>query len=347
MQAQGERRRRRDPRARRHRVTGRAGPAAPGGRRGSRWSWRTSSTRTRPWARWSTRTRARTRRPRRAPRSSCSCRRARPTGRCPMWWAARSPRRPTCSARPASRSTRRRRPSDTVEEGRVIRTDPPADTVRPKGDAITVVVSSGPAEVNVISVVGLTRDEREELAGVGRLRGRGGGLRPGCTDLGWTARIPRATRARRRVPRSRSCSSARTRPSTAGASNTVEEGRVIRTDPPADTVRPKGDAITVVVSSGPAEVNVISVVGLTRQEREELAGVGGLRGRGGGVRSCLHGPAGGQPEPRRQHERTARFDGHDRARLRGPRRRRRGRRGRLAVVPIHVCHTGLLEAWGC
>jgi beta-lactam-binding protein with PASTA domain len=43
----------------------------------------------------------------------------------------------------------------------------------------------------------------------------------------------------------------------------VPEGEVIRTNPPAGSTQEKGTAITVVVSSGPAESTVPSVVGLT------------------------------------------------------------------------------------
>jgi serine/threonine-protein kinase len=43
----------------------------------------------------------------------------------------------------------------------------------------------------------------------------------------------------------------------------VPEGEVIRTDPAAGTLQDKGSAITVVVSSGPAEEPVPSVIGLT------------------------------------------------------------------------------------
>ena len=59
-------------------------------------------------------------------------------------------------------------PSGTVDEGRVIRTDPPADTVQPKGATITVVVSTGPAMVDVPSVEGLS-----EANAINTLRAKG------------------------------------------------------------------------------------------------------------------------------------------------------------------------------
>ncbi len=47
-------------------------------------------------------------------------------------------------------------PSDTVEEGLVIRTEPPAGTQLPRDSEVVLVVSSGPEESTVPSVVGLS-----------------------------------------------------------------------------------------------------------------------------------------------------------------------------------------------
>src|SRR5690606_32666374 len=46
-------------------------------------------------------------------------------------------------------------PSNTVEEGLVIRTDPPANTPLPRDSVVRVIVSSGPAPVTVPAVEGL------------------------------------------------------------------------------------------------------------------------------------------------------------------------------------------------
>jgi serine/threonine-protein kinase len=54
-------------------------------------------------------------------------------------------------------------PSDTVEKDRVIRTDPAADTVKPKGTAVTVVVSSGPAETVVRDVFDQTENNARTI----------------------------------------------------------------------------------------------------------------------------------------------------------------------------------------
>ncbi len=108
--------------------------------------------------------------------------------------------------------------------GEVVDQDPGAEEEAKKGSEVKLFVSSGPADRPVPDVVGRT------IADASNLLGQAGFAVNQVSE----------------------------------PSATVEEGRVIRTEPPADTVRPKGDAITVVVSTGPAEVNVISVVGLTR-----------------------------------------------------------------------------------
>ena len=74
-------------------------------------------------------------------------------------------------------------PSDTVEEGLVIRTDPPADTVRPKGSAVVVVVSTGPREVEVISVVDLSRDSARNTLETQGLVVQDGEFDPACSDI--------------------------------------------------------------------------------------------------------------------------------------------------------------------
>jgi serine/threonine-protein kinase len=47
--------------------------------------------------------------------------------------------------------------SDTVPKDQVIRTDPPAGTEVDKGSKVTIIVSSGKAQVSVPSVTGLTK----------------------------------------------------------------------------------------------------------------------------------------------------------------------------------------------
>jgi eukaryotic-like serine/threonine-protein kinase len=107
--------------------------------------------------------------------------------------------------------------------GEVVDQDPGADDEAPKGSEVRLFVSSGPADRPVPDVVGRTIAEASNLLG----------------QAGFAVN------------------------QTEESHPTVPPGDVIRTDPPADTVWPKGDAVTVVVSTGPAEDTVPSVVGLT------------------------------------------------------------------------------------
>jgi serine/threonine-protein kinase len=116
---------------------------------------------------------------------------------------------------------------DVVDEeapvGEVVDQDPSANDEAPRGSEVRLFVSSGPADRPVPDVVGRTIAEASNLLG----------------QAGFTVN------------------------QVSEPSGTVEEGLVIRTDPAADSVQPKGSTITVVVSSGPAEETVPSVVGLT------------------------------------------------------------------------------------
>jgi serine/threonine-protein kinase len=112
-------------------------------------------------------------------------------------------------------------PSETVDEGRVIRTDPEAGVKTPVGDPVTVVVSSGPAPVSVPDVVG-----QDQVAAAQTLGSAG-------------FKVERSTQA----------------------SSSVAAGVVISQDPAAGTGARRGDTVRIVVSSGPEEVSVPSVVG--------------------------------------------------------------------------------------
>ncbi|HNZ63545.1 MAG TPA: PASTA domain-containing protein, partial [Bacillota bacterium] len=54
-------------------------------------------------------------------------------------------------------------PSDTVPKGIVIRTDPPADELLPKGATIELVYSSGPSQVKVPKITGLRYEDAIKL----------------------------------------------------------------------------------------------------------------------------------------------------------------------------------------
>jgi beta-lactam-binding protein with PASTA domain len=107
--------------------------------------------------------------------------------------------------------------------GEVVDQNPGANQQAPKGSEVTISVSKGPADRPVPNVVGKTIAEASNLLG----------------QAGFTVN------------------------QTSEPSATVDEGRVIRTDPGPDTVRPKGSAVTVVVSTGPATANVPAVECLT------------------------------------------------------------------------------------
>jgi serine/threonine-protein kinase len=105
--------------------------------------------------------------------------------------------------------------------GEVVDQDPGPNEEAPRGSEVTIFVSKGPADRPVPDVVGKTIAEASNLLG----------------QAGFAVN------------------------QTSEPSDTVEEGRVIRTSPPADSVQPKGTAVTVVVSSGPAEGVIPDVVG--------------------------------------------------------------------------------------
>jgi serine/threonine-protein kinase len=122
-----------------------------------------------------------------------------------------------------------------VEAGKVIRTDPPATTQVRQGDVITLVVSAGANQIPVPPISGLSEADAR-------------------TTLETAGLIVTVTPE---------------------ASDTVNAGTAIRTDPAVAALVPKGSAITLFVSSGAAPVKVPPVEGLTEaQARTKLTGVG-------------------------------------------------------------------------
>jgi serine/threonine-protein kinase len=63
---------------------------------------------------------------------------------------------------------------------------------------------------------------------------------------------------------------------TAEASETVPKDQVIRTDPPSGTQVDKGSKVTLIVSSGKAQVSVPSVTGLTKAAADNAITNAGL-----------------------------------------------------------------------
>jgi serine/threonine-protein kinase len=195
-------------------------------------------------------------------------------------------------------------PSDTVDAGTVIRTNPTFGTEVEEGSTIEVFVSSGPEEFPVPPVVGQTREEAERMiiaAGltVGQVTQRAdadfaegivieqspsAGVRvgaeapvnlvvstgpelvivPALTDLSErdaTAQL-QALGLLVRVQDE--------------YSDTVDPDLVIRTDPVAGTEVQIGDTVLIVVSLGPAPVEVPELIGLNEAQAEAALDQRGL-----------------------------------------------------------------------
>jgi serine/threonine-protein kinase len=114
--------------------------------------------------------------------------------------------------------------SDTVDKNRVIDSTPPPGQNAPKGGTVTLLVSSGPAPVEIPDVSGQTRDQAGQTLG-----------QKGFKNI---------------VPQNES-------------SATIPAGQVTRTDPPAGQKIPVDQQITLFVSTGPPTKTVPSELGST------------------------------------------------------------------------------------
>ena len=126
--------------------------------------------------------------------------------------------------------------SDTVEAGLAIRTDPAAGETIPADTTIDLYVSTGPSTVAVPDVVGQTQDDAVAA----------------LEDAGFTTSVEEQ------------------------ASDDVEEGLVISTNPNGGTEVAPGTEVTVVVSTGPEDVEVPDVAGLTADEATSVLEAVGL-----------------------------------------------------------------------
>ncbi len=126
--------------------------------------------------------------------------------------------------------------STTVPSGLVIGETPVRGSVVAKGSRVAIVVSSGPSNAPLENVAGLTAAQA-----LSRLRAAG------------------------LSPTTRNQSSA-----------TVRHGRVISTDPSAGTVVQAASAVTVLVSSGPAQVRVPDVTAQAQAAAEAALSSAGL-----------------------------------------------------------------------
>ena len=119
-------------------------------------------------------------------------------------------------------------PSATVGSGLVISQTPAAGALETQGTRVNIVVSEGPANVPLMDVTGLT-----------------------------------ASRAAAELHKAHFKTKTKTE-----ASKSVAAGRVIATEPPAETEVQEGRLITLVVSSGPAPVHVPDLTGQTLEAAE-------------------------------------------------------------------------------
>ncbi|HMO01000.1 MAG TPA: Stk1 family PASTA domain-containing Ser/Thr kinase [Miltoncostaeaceae bacterium] len=123
-----------------------------------------------------------------------------------------------------------------VEQGLVIDSDPAAGEQADVGDTVILRVSSGPGDVAVPDVV-----DQSEADATAALR-----------QEEFTVNVERE------------------------ASDGTEEGRVIRQDPAGGTQAQKGSEVTIVVSTGPAQVTVPSVRALDQASAEQRIRSAGL-----------------------------------------------------------------------
>lgn len=116
--------------------------------------------------------------------------------------------------------------SDTIEKDKVTHTKPKAGTKVKRGSNVEVYISLGPSTKTVLNVVGL--DSTTAAAQLGQ------------EDFQVITEQE--------------------------ASDTVPVGKVIRTNPVANTTVARNATVTIYVSTGPATVNVPPVIGLTKNE---------------------------------------------------------------------------------
>ncbi|MEO1575345.1 MAG: PASTA domain-containing protein, partial [Pseudomonadota bacterium] len=127
--------------------------------------------------------------------------------------------------------------SATVPAGNVISQSPGAGSIVDEQSAVDLLVSTGPALIVVPDVSGLTQTAAEAQITVA-------GLTPGAVTF--------------------------------EASGTVAAGLVIRTDPAAGTSVGAAATVDIVISSGPAPVNVPDVTGFTQSGAQTAIEAAGL-----------------------------------------------------------------------
>jgi len=195
-------------------------------------------------------------------------------------------------------------PSETVEPGNVIRTDPEGGTDAERGSTVTLFVSSGSESIEVPTLVGdtvenartqilaanLTVGDIREMpsadfdAGVVMSQSPEGGIR---VDTGTPVNlvvssgpeiveIPDLEGFTEVDAISELVNLGLDFDTEEEFSNTVDDGFVIRTDPPAGEEAMSGDVILIVVSKGPAPIEVPSLILLSESEARAILEDAGL-----------------------------------------------------------------------
>jgi serine/threonine-protein kinase len=134
--------------------------------------------------------------------------------------------------KPATKS----QPSSTIAQGLVIGTDPPAGTVALVGSAVTLLVSSGPAQVRVPDLVGESQTAAEAAL-------TSAGLEVGTVSSRVSGQSP---------------------------------GSVLAQSPRGGTSLPSGSKVNLTVAQAPSEVVVPSVVGEDEARAAAALGAAGL-----------------------------------------------------------------------
>jgi serine/threonine-protein kinase len=124
-----------------------------------------------------------------------------------------------------------------VPTGQVVGSTPPGGTIVAKGSHVSVVVSSGPGVIGLPDVNGKSSSEAVKIL-------RNKGFQPTTQSQ---------------------------------ASESVEKGRVISTNPAAGIEVQVGSPVTVLVSSGPKEVSVPEVTGETQADATATLAAAGLK----------------------------------------------------------------------
>jgi serine/threonine-protein kinase len=139
------------------------------------------------------------------------------------------------------------RQPDLAPVGEVIAQDPAGGTEADEGSTVNLTVSTGPGDVTIPTVEGFT----EERA-IRELNRAGCGQREDTNLCGFKVEVRQE------------------------ASDRIDEGDAIRTNPPGGSTAEVGSRVLLFVSTGPQQVEVPDVIGLERESAEATLNRAGL-----------------------------------------------------------------------